>query len=146
MKTKTIITLIFQVIVKNSESTCDLIDSEVYGRLRVSKDDELSTKCANNLVFKSKDGAKYCLKKEDSSNTSNIVDKLVCVEGMDQLQLKPVLRQNKSFSSFIKDTLILRSLIFTRIICSQSKLVVDLGLVAYQCFFSAKVQKFVVSC
>ena len=85
MYTATVITFIFQLIVKRSESICGLVDSEVHGRLEVSQDMDLSTECANNLVFKSTDGTKYCLKKRSTPISINY--RLTCVTGREGFSL-----------------------------------------------------------
>ena len=88
MYTATVITFIFQLIVKRSESICGLVDSEIHGRLKVSQDMDLSTECANNLLFKSTDGTKYCLKKYSSPNSFNDrLTLLTCVTGREGFSL-----------------------------------------------------------
>ena len=69
-------TFIFQTIINKSYSTCDFVESETYGRLELRKNEMTPLKCVNNLVFASKEGRKYCMRRDLPGD-----DKIKCVKG-----------------------------------------------------------------
>ena len=67
-----LLAFVCKTIVKKSQPKCDFVESQVYGRLTVQKENKVPIICGNNLVFESKDGKKYCLEKNPSFNDDTL--------------------------------------------------------------------------